>query len=169
MRRDLTVERTYPHPPERVWRALTDPAALSRWLMPNDFRAEPGAVFHFRAAPRPGFDGTVVCRVVEVTPPHTLVYTWQGSSMRHPTLVRFTLQPLPGGTHLRLEHRGFEGPADVAISLLLGSGWRRLLRRRLPAVLAGRGGPRPAAGAPLLQEAPGDRDGVGGSGGDQGA
>jgi uncharacterized protein YndB with AHSA1/START domain len=170
VRRDLVVERSYPHPPSRVWRALTDPVALARWLMPNDFRLEPGAPFRFRTTPRRGSGGAVACRVLEVAAPHTLVYTWQGSSMRHPTLVRFTLRPLPGGTHLRLEHRGFEGPAAVGVSLLLGSAWRRRLRRRLPAALAGlAAAAAPPPAGPLLQQAPGDGHGVGGAGRDEGA
>jgi uncharacterized protein YndB with AHSA1/START domain len=38
-------EETYPHPPERVWRALTDPAELGSWLMPTDFTAKAGSRF----------------------------------------------------------------------------------------------------------------------------
>ena len=42
MKRDLRFEATYPHPPERVWRALTDPKALAEWLMENDFEPRLG-------------------------------------------------------------------------------------------------------------------------------
>ena len=27
----VELESTYPHPPEAVWKALTDPKALSQW------------------------------------------------------------------------------------------------------------------------------------------
>ena len=38
------------HPPEKVWRALTDPSLLTEWLLPvAGFHCEPGATFTFRA------------------------------------------------------------------------------------------------------------------------
>ena len=57
---ELLFEVTYPHSPERVWRALTDPKALAAWLMPNDFAPVVGHRFTFRApqAPTPpGYQG----------------------------------------------------------------------------------------------------------------
>jgi uncharacterized protein YndB with AHSA1/START domain len=56
---ELRLEATYPHPPERVWQAITDPRALEAWLMPNDFRPVVGHTFTFRTDPAPGFDGIV--------------------------------------------------------------------------------------------------------------
>jgi uncharacterized protein YndB with AHSA1/START domain len=49
MNRDLRFEVTYPHPPEKVWRALTDPQAIAQWLMKNNFEARVGHKFQFRA------------------------------------------------------------------------------------------------------------------------
>ena len=43
----VEVDEVLPHPPERVWQALTDPALLARWLMPNDF-PKPGHVGRHR-------------------------------------------------------------------------------------------------------------------------
>ena len=40
----LVVERELPHKPEKIWRALTTPALIADWLMPNDFAPEPGRV-----------------------------------------------------------------------------------------------------------------------------
>ena len=66
MKRDLHFEVTYPHPPERVWRALTDPAAMREWLMDNTFaEARVGHQFQFRTTPRPGFNGIVYCEVTD--------------------------------------------------------------------------------------------------------
>ena len=47
MSHDRRIEReaVYPHPPERVWRALVDPNELSAWLMPTDFAPEVGRDF----------------------------------------------------------------------------------------------------------------------------
>ena len=48
MKRDLKFDRFYPHPPDRVWKALTDPQALARWYMDNDFQPVVGHRFQFR-------------------------------------------------------------------------------------------------------------------------
>jgi len=44
----LRFERRYPHPVQKVWRAITGPAHLARWL-PADMRMDPGvgAKIHF--------------------------------------------------------------------------------------------------------------------------
>ena len=52
-------EARYPHPPERVWRALTDRAELAAWLMPNDFSLREGARFRFDARPAHAEDPAV--------------------------------------------------------------------------------------------------------------
>jgi uncharacterized protein YndB with AHSA1/START domain len=132
MRRNLVLERIYPYPPEQVWDALADGKALSEWLMETDFQPYVGHRFQFRTKPSWGFDGIVYCEVISVERPRTLAYTWQGGPMKKPTIVTWTLQPIPEGTRLRLEHTGFEGLAGISVSFLLGSGWGRLLREALP-------------------------------------
>jgi hypothetical protein len=53
--RSLAFERQMPHPPEKIWRALTESWLVAEWLMANDFVAEVGHRFTFRAKPLPGF------------------------------------------------------------------------------------------------------------------
>jgi uncharacterized protein YndB with AHSA1/START domain len=130
MGREIMFEVTYPHPPERVWQALTE------WLMPNDFRPIVGHQFTFRAPPQPWFDGVVRCEVLTVDPPHQLSYTWQGGPMRNPTTVTWTLESVEDGTCLRLLHSGFAGFGGRVIRLVLNSGWRGLLRQDLAKLLA---------------------------------
>ena len=132
----IVQEVEYPHPPERVWRALTDPKVLADWLIENDFEPRVGHQFRFRTKPQPGFDGLVECEVVEVDPPRRLAYTWKGGAMRVPTLVTFTLDPIPGGTRLRLEHSGWEGLSGLALRAIHSQGWKsKLLRQTLPTTL----------------------------------
>ncbi len=85
-------------PPPAVWRALTEPALLARWLMENDIRPEVGHRFTFRAPPVAGWDGVVHCEVLEVDAPRRLRYTWrggaddiQGYGTRIDTVVTWTL------------------------------------------------------------------------------
>lgn len=132
---ELLFEVTYPHTPERVWRALTDPKALAAWLMPNDFAPVLGHRFTFRAPPQPWFDGVVRCEVLVVEPPRQLSYSWQGGPMRSPTIVTWTLEPVPEGTRVRLLHAGFAGVGGRIVRLILGNGWRGLLARDLPGML----------------------------------
>ncbi len=134
MERNLKFEAVYPHPVERVWRAVTEPDAIAAWLMENDFQPVPGHEFEFHTKPRPGFDGTVHSRVLQVEPPLRLAYSWKGGSLD--TTVVISLRPVPEGTHFCLEHRGFRGLSAIAVSYGLAAGWEnRILRTSLPSVL----------------------------------
>ena len=66
--RSVVIERTMPHPPEKIWRALTQGALLEEWLMRNDFQAVVGHKFEFRATPVPHWDGVVHGEVLVVEP-----------------------------------------------------------------------------------------------------
>jgi uncharacterized protein YndB with AHSA1/START domain len=69
--RDIKVETTLPDPPGRVWQALTDPAAVSDWMMPvHGYQAVVGQRFQVRAKPMPGWDGVVDCEVLTADRPH---------------------------------------------------------------------------------------------------
>src|SRR5918992_287743 len=95
------------HAPEKVWRALTDPALLSEWLLPViDLKLERGAVFTFRTQPVAGWDGIVHCRIAEIEPQRKLSYDWGVGDMA--TVVTFTLTPTTSGTRLSLVHSGFK-------------------------------------------------------------
>ncbi|MDF2809912.1 MAG: polyketide cyclase [Microvirga sp.] len=47
--RSVTVEREIPYPPEKIWRALTQPHLIEEWLMKNDFKPVVGHRFDLRA------------------------------------------------------------------------------------------------------------------------
>src|SRR5688572_9170774 len=97
------------HPPEKVWRALTDPALLAEWLLPVvDLKLEPGAAFTFKTQPYPGWDGTVNCRILEVEARRKLSYAWVVGDMALDTVVTFTLTPTATGTRLSLVQSGFK-------------------------------------------------------------
>lgn len=131
--RDLVFTRVYRHAPERVWRALTEPEALARWLMENDFEPRVGHRFQFRTDPAPGFDGVVDCEVLAVEPPRFLSYTWVGGPID--TVISFTLEAVEEGTRLHVEQRGFEGLKATLVSYFLQRGVRPIYDQKLPAVL----------------------------------
>lgn len=103
----ICLEFDLHHPPEKVWRALTDPELLAEWLLPVvDFKLEPGAAFTFKTRPQPGWDGIVDCRLLETEAQRKISYAWGVGDMN--TVVTFTLTPTTSGTHLSLVHSGFK-------------------------------------------------------------
>jgi uncharacterized protein YndB with AHSA1/START domain len=140
MTKRLRKQVHYPHPPESVWLALTEPDALAEWLMPNNFRPEAGATFRFHVDAMPGFSGITECRVLEVDPPRRLVYTWQslpkksGAPLPEPMTLEWTLAPSAGGTLLTLDQSGLE-TLSLWWRFSMRMGWKRMLTTLLPQVL----------------------------------
>jgi uncharacterized protein YndB with AHSA1/START domain len=107
----ISFEFDLPHAPEKVWRALTDPALLAEWLLPVvGHRLEPGAAFTFKAPPQPGWDGIVNCRFREIEALKKLSWAWVVGDID--TVVTFTLTPTATGggvgTRLSLVQSGFK-------------------------------------------------------------
>lgn len=123
-------------PPERVFAALTDAAALKRWFgspeCPVKFwemDARPGGRYGYTTE-----KGSIVVNnvsefechgeIVEYDPPRLLAYTWianwhDDASRR--TVVRWELTPKSGGTHVRVTHSGL---ANLPIARKdYSSGW----------------------------------------------
>ncbi len=122
-------EARYPHPPERVWRALTDQSELAAWLMPNDFVARVGARSRFDA--RPAHPEPIACEVLAVDPPRRLQTQWIVGGL--PTTVTFELRAEGNDTVLRVEHDGL--PPDEQPNF--DGGWGEKLTEGIPLVLAG--------------------------------
>ncbi len=123
-------EVEYPHPPERVWRALVDSAELSAWLMTTDFVAEVGHRFTLQGGT--GL-GVVQGEVLRVEPPRLLRCRWSGAL--GDTVVEFELTPSAAGTHLRLEHSGWD-EEHLDWRHQFDNGWRTKFDEQLAALLA---------------------------------
>jgi uncharacterized protein YndB with AHSA1/START domain len=98
--RSVVVERDMPFPPEKIWRALTQPHLIQEWLMQNDFKPVADHRFTLR-----GDWGNVDCRVLAIEPNKTLSYTWAAMGLE--SVVTWTLTPAGTGTRLRMEQSGF--------------------------------------------------------------
>jgi uncharacterized protein YndB with AHSA1/START domain len=114
MSQDVVLEMFYPHPPERVWRALTDRRALSAWMMNNDFEAELRHQFRFQSHSLLGLEVTIYCEVLEVEAPKRLIYSWKEHPLDEASRVIWTLSPVEGGTQVRLQHRAI-GSAPIPV------------------------------------------------------
>lgn len=102
----ISFEFDLHHSPEKVWRALTDPALLTQWLLPIvELNLQPGSAFTFKTQAYPGWDGIVNCRLLEIDPPRRLSYAWTVPFLD--TVVTFTLAPTSAGTRLSLVQSGF--------------------------------------------------------------
>ena len=122
--RSVVIERTFPHAPQKLWRALTEQELLRQWIMSNDFEPVIARKFQFRAEPVPQWDGLIDCELLIFEPPTRVGYSWR--SMGLDSVVLFTLTPIEGGTHLRIEHSGFE-PSQHAAFKGANYGWQRFL------------------------------------------
>jgi uncharacterized protein YndB with AHSA1/START domain len=131
--RSVVIEREMPHPPEKIWRALTQGELLKEWLMENDFRPSVGHRFSFRTNPVPNWNGIIDCEVLAVEPNALLSYSW--GTMGTGTVVTWTLTPTASGTHLRMEQSGFL-PDQEANYKGAKYGWQRFIGN-LEKVVAG--------------------------------
>ena len=134
---DIRIVREYPHPPTKVWRALTEPALMALWMMrPEGFSPVVGTRFKLVAKPQPGWRGFVECEVLDAREPSLLRYSWVGEENGKPMHVTYTLEPYSGGTRLTFEHTGFTGVGGFILAkLMMGPGWKKMLGKGIPAVL----------------------------------
>ncbi len=132
--RAVVIEREFAHPPEKLWRALTQPHLIEEWLMKNDFAPQVGHRFNLRG----DWGGVLDCEVLEIEPPRTLAYTWNFANddpaYALQSVVTFTLTPTPAGTHLRMEQEGFRPDQKQAFGGA-HAGWKQFFEK-LDAVLA---------------------------------
>lgn len=110
--RALVIEREMPHPPEKIWRALTQGSLIKEWLMDNDFLAEVGHKFSFRSTPVANWNGIIDSQVLLLEPNKKLSYTW--ASLGLESTVVWTLTATQSGTLVRIEQSGFRSDQDAA-------------------------------------------------------
>ena len=122
--RTLVIDREMPHPPEKIWRALTERPLIEEWLMSNDFQPVVGHRFTFRATPAPNWNGIIDSQVLEVEPNSRLSYSWGALGLG--SVVTWTLTPTEGGTHVRMEQTGF-GPDQDAAYKGANYGWQKFI------------------------------------------
>ncbi|MHA6762613.1 SRPBCC family protein [Streptacidiphilus sp. PAMC 29251] len=138
---EIHIVRDYPHSPERVWRAVTDPQLVPRWTAtgagarPEGFAAIVGTRFRFVAKPKPGWSGVVLCEVLEVREPSLLRFSWQDEGGGAVTQVAYRIEARGHGTRFSYDHTGFTGPGGFMMARILGRVRTRMLTEGLPAVL----------------------------------
>ena len=140
--RAVSVSTLLPHPPQRVWQALTEPAELSTWfLLTTDFAPIRGHRFTLERRPdAPSAAGSVITgEILRVRLGQVLSFSIddpRGPALEH-AIVTWTLHPAGSGTAVRATH----GPADRDALVpqdardAIAYGWGVYLTERLPAHL----------------------------------
>jgi uncharacterized protein YndB with AHSA1/START domain len=125
MRLDIQMEELFPVPVERAWQALTDPRLIERWLMrTDDFEAKVGTRFTLRDQPRADCRAQVECEVLELSPPHRMVWSWRGADDPATTRLVIELEADEEGTRLTLRHTGESDERTIRGTT---GGWTRKL------------------------------------------
>ena len=126
--RTVVVEREIPYPPEKIWRALTQPHLIAEWLMKNDFEPVVGHRFNLRGE----WGGVLDCEVLVVEPNERLSYTWNyphdDANYNLKSVVTLSLTPTSKGTHLRMEQTGFR-PEQKQAFQGARHGWQEFLEK----------------------------------------
>jgi uncharacterized protein YndB with AHSA1/START domain len=145
----IVVDEVFPHTPASVWKALTTPELIGRWLkMPSQgFAPVRGNRFTYQTTPAGEWDGFIHCEVLEATPGERLVYAWRGGHEGNSgygslldTIVSMTLTPVAGGTRLRLVHSGFVTPKNDTAFKSMSGGWPKVFKT-IEAIAAEQSGP----------------------------
>lgn len=127
---------SYKQPPAEIWKYLTEPERIARWLMQNNFKAEVGFEFEFRTSPIPSLQlaGIIYCKVLEIIPLQKLVYTWKGGpgngEFTLDTRVEWTLKTLGTGSQLSLKHTGFNDE-NISILNVMTTGWDKNMQKAI--------------------------------------
>lgn len=113
----FTIERSFAHPPERIWRAFADPAAKTAWFVgPDDwgrgsyhldFRVGGGE--RLESVPPDGPSIVFESRYFDIVPGERIVYGYDmlfGDDRLSVSLASIELRPTEDGTHVTLTEHG---------------------------------------------------------------
>jgi uncharacterized protein YndB with AHSA1/START domain len=98
--RTLVVEADLDAPPDRVWRALSDPTLSSQWLPSGKVGTRPGERFTLDDEGR-----RIDCEVLDAEPGRRLRLSWREADSAVSSQVTFVVSPgAAGGARLRIVH-----------------------------------------------------------------
>jgi uncharacterized protein YndB with AHSA1/START domain len=135
---EIIVDEVFPHTLDVIWKTLTTPTRMVRWLKmePRGFEPKVGTRFTYQTTPAGEWDGVIHCQVLEVTPNQRLAYAWKGGhegnigyGSRLDTVVTFTLSAVEAGTRVRLVHSGFVLPKNETAFKGMSEGWKTVVQR----------------------------------------
>jgi uncharacterized protein YndB with AHSA1/START domain len=132
----IVVDEVFPHTLDVVWKTLTTPELMARWLRmePIGFAPVVGARFTYQTTPAGPWDGVIHCQVLDATPNRRLAYSWKGGhednvgyGSRLDTVVTFVLSAVETGTRVQLSHAGFVLPKNETAFENMSKGWTKVV------------------------------------------
>jgi uncharacterized protein YndB with AHSA1/START domain len=133
---EIVVDEVFPHTLDVMWKTLTTPARMGRWLHmePTGFKPTVGTRFTYQTTPAGEWDGVIHCQVLEAVTNERLVYSWRGGheqnvgyGSRLDTVVTFVLSAVDNGTRFRLVHSGFVLPKNETAFKNMSHGWAKVV------------------------------------------
>ncbi|MBC8753169.1 SRPBCC domain-containing protein [Kordia sp. YSTF-M3] len=128
----ITKEKVFNHPIDVIWNAITKAEELSTWFIKTNFKAETGFQYTFFPTEEKGCEA--ITGTIKSADPYTLVYTWEVADTNVETTVSWTLETVPEGTKLHLEHSGianYKGETAIAMFESFNGGWDNCLTKLL--------------------------------------
>lgn len=121
----IQLTQFIPHPPAKVWAALTDPVLHAKWWAAGDVRPVVGHRFTLDM----GQWGLQPCEVIAVEHEKFLSYSFAPGTLN--TTITWQLQAEGEGTRLSLEHKGFDLDSPIGKNAFQGmvGGWPKVLTR----------------------------------------
>ena len=130
-------------PRERVWQALTRPEQVVQWMGCLRFQPLAGHVFYLQPdrtrRTADNIEGAIACRIEVLDQPRRLSFSW-GFPDIPDTWVDIRLRRIPGGTHVRLTHSGWNQFEDTEGEMMrggMGKAWHTVALPALKAVAEG--------------------------------
>ena len=141
----IVVEIDIAAPPERVFKAISDPVETRRRAPELDvyeMDARVGGRWRLEMRPPQPYHGFAVIHhegeIVECDPPRLLVYTWLANFHHNPqqaSIVRWELTPIQSGTHVKLTHSGLSSEPEARTDY--AGGWPGVLESLRDALAPG--------------------------------
>lgn len=114
----VRIMRTVPAPPTVVWRAFTDPNALTSWFWPARLaprvQTEPqvGGRYQIASAVARSMASAISGEYLTVDEPDMLAFTWCWEGGENPSRVTVRFSEVDDGTELTVEHDQFVDEED---------------------------------------------------------
>jgi uncharacterized protein YndB with AHSA1/START domain len=128
----LTFERRFDHPIEKVWKAISDPSELTKWIAGDEAVVEPRVGGRVHMSGHGGIEATVLA----YEPPHVIEYDWKTSEWDGGP-IRWELAEDGSGTKLTFTHRFPEPDMDEQIAMMKKMGFGPDMYDPIPRTLAG--------------------------------
>ncbi len=126
----VTLSNVYPYSVSDMWEAITTPRVMKEWCLQTNFKLKKKATFYLRDTSRKR-EMVIDCKILDYEDDSFLIYTW-GEGSHFPTIVKFKLTAVKGGTRLSLEHGVFEGLDGFFAKRNFKGVWKKMLMVQLP-------------------------------------